>query len=123
MIIRNKYELLTILLMAVLLNSSFLSAQTIYPAPSGITPSTDYQVTVNGRTCFVYISPIPAAYCSFDMDKPVDIVIKTNRDIKWVDVRPLSAGIKPPFKDSTIRLRLTKPQKLSIELNGSIKTP
>ncbi|MGI8635224.1 MAG: glycosyl hydrolase family 28 protein, partial [Segetibacter sp.] len=70
-----------------------------------------------------YASPVPAAYCSFDMSGPVDITIKANRDIKWVDVRPRSAGIQPRFKDSIIQLHLTKPVKLSIELNGSIKAP
>jgi hypothetical protein len=98
-------------------------AQTIYPTPKGLHPSQDYEVTVNGKKTFVYASPVPAAYCSFDMSGPVDITIKANRDIKWVDVRPKIAGIKPVFKDSAITLRLTKPVQLSIELNGSIKSP
>ncbi|MBD0298658.1 MAG: right-handed parallel beta-helix repeat-containing protein, partial [Flavisolibacter sp.] len=38
-------------------------------------------------------------------------------------VRPLTSGVKATFKDSTIRLRLTKPQHLSIELNGSLRMP
>jgi hypothetical protein len=102
----------------------FTKAQvTLYPAPAGLAPSAEYTVTVNGREAFVYGSPVPAAYCSFDMQGPVDVVIKAARDIKWVDVRPATAGIKPTFKDSTIKLRLTKPVQLSIELNGSLKTP
>jgi hypothetical protein len=101
-----------------------LNAQTgIYPVPAGLKPSAEYKVSVNGRDAFVYQSPIPAAYCSFDIEKPSEIVIKVNRDVKWVDIRPLSAGIKPVFKDSTIRIQLNKPQKLSVEINGSIKMP
>lgn len=96
---------------------------TIYTPPEGLKPSEEYTVQVNGKNAFVYASPVPAAYCSFDMSGAVDITIKVNRDIKWVDVRPLSAGVKPVFKDSTIHLRLNRPQQLSIELNGSIKTP
>lgn len=95
----------------------------IYPAPQGLPASADYEVSVNGKEVFVYASPVPAAYCSFDMSGPVEIIIKAKRDIKWVDVRPLSEGIKPAFKDSTVTIRLRRPAQLSIELNGSIRTP
>ena len=101
-----------------------VSAQaTIYPAPATLAPSEAYQVKVNGKSAFVYASPVPAAYCAFEMSGPVEIVLKANRDVKWVDVRPLSAGIKPTFKDSLITIRLDKPVQLSIELNGSIEMP
>ncbi|CAN5825120.1 hypothetical protein BH24BAC1_BH24BAC1_17790 [soil metagenome] len=96
---------------------------TVYPAPANLAPSEAYRVEVNGKPVFVYQSPVPAAYCSFDMVGPVEIVVKANRDVRWVDVRPLSAGIKATFKDSLITIRLDKPAQLSIELNGSIKTP
>jgi len=95
----------------------------IYPGPGTLKPSAEYSVKVDGRDAFVYASPVPAAYCSFDMSGPVEVIIKANRDIKWVDVRPLSAGVKPIFKDSTITLSLSKPGQLSIELNGSIRMP
>ena len=95
----------------------------IYPSPAGLAASPDYEVKINGQPSFVYASPAQAAYCSFDMNGPVEITIKANRDIKWVDVRPLAKGIKPLFKDSTITIRLSKPAQLSIELNGSIKMP
>ena len=105
-------------------NSSVILGQTIiYPAPVGLAPSPDYEVKVNGQPAFVYASPAQAAYCSFDMNGSIEITIKANRDIKWVDVRPLAKGIKPIFKDSTITIRLSKPAQLSIELNGSIKMP
>lgn len=110
-------------LLFVLLCNSAKAQVTIYSAPQGVTPSEEYTVTINGKNAFVYNSPVPAAYCSFDINGPVDIVIKANRDIKWVDVRPLRLDIKPQFKDSTIRLRLNKPTQLSIELNGSIRMP
>lgn len=86
-------------------------------------PATEYAVTVNNKSVFVYQLPVPAAYCSFDVAGPIEVVIKANRDVKWVDVRPLSSGIKATFKDSVIKIRLTRPQKLSIELNGSFKHP
>jgi hypothetical protein len=117
------YKRMFLLLCSSILLVLTANAQTIYPTPDGLNPSRDYEVTVNGKKTFVYASPVPASYCSFDMSGPVDITIKANRDIKWVDVRPKTAGIKPVFKDSTITLRLTKPLQLSIELNGSLKSP
>jgi hypothetical protein len=106
-----------------LLLASEIAAQTVYPEPAGLTPSADYEVYVNSKKAFVYASPIPASYCSFDMTGPVDIVIRAARNIRWVDVRPATAGVSATFKDSVIRLRLTKPTKLSIELNGSLRAP
>jgi hypothetical protein len=105
-------------------NPATIRAQAIiYPSPQGLASSAEYQVKVNGKDVFVYASPVPAAYCSFDMTKPIEITIKANRDIKWVDIRPFSSGIKPLFKDSTISFRITKPSQLSIELNGSLQMP
>jgi hypothetical protein len=121
---QNGFKLIALLFFqCCFFSGTTVHAQTIYPTTKGLNPSQDYEVTVNGKKTFVYDSPVPAAYCSFDMSSPVDITIKANRDIKWVDVRPKIAGIKPVFKDSTITLRLTKPVQLSIELNGSIKSP
>lgn len=95
----------------------------LYPAPAGLSASADYRVFVNGKEAFVYASPIPAAYCSFGINGPVGILIKAARDIKWADIRPLKAGIRPLFKDSTIHFRLNAPAQLSVELNGSSKLP
>lgn len=121
---RCHFKSICFLIAQILFNIPVLCAAVkIYPAPAGLKPSDAYQVFVNGREAFVYDSPVPAAFCGFDMNSPVDIVIKANRDIKWVDVRPLAAGIHPIFKDSTIRLHIEKPVQLSIELNGSIKMP
>ncbi len=112
----------TVFLLVIVTITSY-SQENIYPSPGGLTPSTDYRVWVNGKEVFVYASPVPAAYCSFDISGPVTITIKTSRDVKWVDVRPLSQKIKPTFKDSTISISISKPLQLSVELNGSIKTP
>jgi len=44
--------------------------------------------------------------------------------VKWVDVRPHSSAIEPTWgSDGTIELRISKPCKLSIELNGRITMP
>ena len=95
----------------------------IFTPPSSLKPASDFEVKINGKEVFVYESPIPASYCSFNMDGPVEIIIKTRRDLKWVDIRPLSLGLKATFKDSTITIKMSKPSKISVELNGSIKSP
>lgn len=123
MVIRMLFKLLPVLLCLLQATTGFAQSVVVYPFPKDVKPAADYSVFVNGKEAFVYASPIPASYCAFDIGGPVDIVIKVQRDIKWVDVRPLSAGVKAVFKDSTITIHLDKPQKLSIELNGSIKAP
>lgn len=89
----------------------------IYPFPQGVESSKAYKVLVNNRDVFVYDAPV-APITSFDMAGPVVIEIQADRDIKWVDIRPRNLGIKPEFKDSTIRFKLEKPCNISIELNG-----
>jgi len=89
----------------------------IYPFPQGVEPSKTYKVTVDRKELFVYNAPV-APVASFDMSGPVNIEIKADRDVKWVDIRPKNLGIHPEFKDSTIRFRLEKPCNISIELNG-----
>jgi hypothetical protein len=119
--VRNTHRLS--LLFTLLFLFSITQAQTLYPEPASLKPSEDYEVFVNGKKAFVYASPIPASYCSFDMNGPVEIIIRAARDIRWVDVRPKAAGIQASFKDSTIKFHLTRPTQLSIELNGSLRAP
>ena len=116
------------LMIIILLGSNLVIAQSrndIPISPAGFTPSSEFRVTVDGKNVLVYSSPIPVAFCSFVMNKPVDIVIKSlTRDVKWADLRPLSSGIKPVIKsDSTISFRIFKPGQFSIELNGTFKIP
>lgn len=88
-----------------------------WTAPAEINPSAYYQVQVNNENVFVYDSPI-ASYAMFDFEGTVDVKIKAGRDVKWVDVRPESQGIKAEFRDSSIYFTLIKKCFLSIELNG-----
>ncbi len=88
-----------------------------FPATEGMDASIHYTLKADGRDVMVYDAPF-ASYAVFDFTGKVDVEIRADRDIKWVDVRPLSKGIKPEFKDSTIHITLTQPCNLSIELNG-----
>jgi len=88
-----------------------------WPAPAELSPSNYFQVQANGHDVFVYDAPI-ASYSMFDFTGKVDVRIKANRHVSWVDIRPKNLGIHPEFHDSTIWFTLSKPCLLSIELNG-----
>ncbi len=118
---------LTILLSVYLTGTAFgQNSHSTRENAVSFSPSPDFSITIDRKNVLVYSSPIPASFCSFTLIKPVEIKIKSlTRDIKWVDLRPLSSGIKPVFKDSdsTITFIISKPGQFSIELNGSLKTP
>ncbi len=88
-----------------------------FPFTEGMDPSIHYMLKAGGKDVMVYDAPF-ASYAVFDFTGTVEVEIRADRDIKWVDVRPHSAGLKPVFKDSTIHLTLTRPCNLSIELDG-----
>jgi hypothetical protein len=87
-----------------------------YPAPEGVAPDDEYEVTVDGQPVFVYKNPV-AALASFDMEGPVEVVIRPRRDPQWVDVRPSSAKIRARIEEGLIKFKLDRPRKLSVELN------
>jgi hypothetical protein len=104
------------------LNNPFLKTENTnriitWPAPAEINPSVFFQVQANDKNIFVYDSPV-VSYATFDFEGTAEIKIKAGRDVKWVDIRPKSLGIKAEFQDSSIHFTLTKPCMLSIELNG-----
>lgn len=90
---------------------------TIYPAPAGVAADPEYRVFVDGKPVFVYANP-SAAIASFDFDGTVDVRIEPHRDPKWVDVRPLSRGVRATIEDGAIRFALSKPGNFSVELNA-----
>ena len=122
--LKHTFSLVVVILLGTNLGLA-QSGNDVTVSPASFTPSSDFRVEVDGKNVLVYSSPIPAALCSFVMSKPVEIVIKSlTRDVKWVDLRPISAEIKPVFKsDSSITFRINNPGQFSIELNGTFKTP
>lgn len=88
-----------------------------YPAPAGLVNDADYSVQVNGKDVFVFNSPI-AGLASFEFEGPVEVVVTSRRDPKWVNIRPLSRRVIPVIKDNKISFKLTKPGNFSLELNG-----
>ncbi|MEO5592401.1 MAG: glycosyl hydrolase family 28 protein [Chitinophagaceae bacterium] len=126
LIFKNRTAFLIVLL---LFNFFIVAGQGRISAPvnpATFTNAADFSVQIDGKNTMVYASPLPADFCSFVVGKPVQIKIKSlTRDVKWVDVRPYSAGIRPIFgnSDSMIYFTINKPGQYSVELNGGIKIP
>jgi hypothetical protein len=121
-----RYSLISVAIMATGNNFCFPQAHEAVPvARASFIPSSEFSVKADGKKVMVYSAPFPAAFCSIELSKPVDIIVKSlTRDVKWADIRPLSSGIKPVIKnDSTISFTISRPGQFSIELNGTFKTP
>lgn len=121
-----RYSLSSLVAIIIATITGFAQSPSTDPATrASFIPSPEFKVMVDGRDVLVYSSPIPLAFCSFEMSKPVDIVVRSLRcDIKWADIRPLSSGIRPVINsDSTIAFHVAKPGQFSIELNGIFKIP
>jgi hypothetical protein len=92
-----------------------------YPGPAAWVSNRYYEVTVNGKPVSVYDTPI-ASHAVFDFTGEVTVEIRTMYDVRWADIRPLSSGVKPHYHDAhRFSFILSKPQNLSIELNGRIR--
>jgi hypothetical protein len=89
--------------------------------PDGFASTKYYQVSVNGVPVPVYDTPI-ASYALFDFTGNVSILVTTLYDVRWVDARPTRLNIKPNYiNDHSFSFALTKPENVSLELNGRIR--
>lgn len=60
-----------------------------------------------------------ASMVQFDMDEPVEVMVKKNNGIiQTVDIRPKSKCIEYKQVENCILFTLDKPQYLSVEFNG-----
>jgi polygalacturonase len=103
----------------------------IYPAPGGVEFSTDYSVEVNGNPVAVYTARVndppynkldyggTYSFVSFDFRGRVKVRICGDRQVKAVQIRPLSKRIQSRALDSTTaELTLDRPANLSFEPEG-----
>ena len=113
----------------------------IYPAPEGEALNAKFKVTVNGIDVPVYnarictedkqgrdSAGIPAisdlyfditGFASFDMKKgPVKVVVSVEEQIYTAKILPASFRIIPTIKDKTVSFEATKPQHITVEVNG-----
>jgi len=104
------------------LSSIFAYIRT-YSYPEEIKASDNYALTVDGISVLVMDNPVPCSFAAFEMEQVVSVEIESKVTVKWVDVRPLSAGIRPVIKDDKICFDITKPGNYSIEINGRLSHP
>jgi len=102
----------------------------IYPAPDGVPMRGDYRVKVRiegqewreldtymARIDMHHVREVSVAY--FDFSGRVECEVESlTKEIITAQVRPAAAGIIPEQKGNILRFFLTKPEKLSVEING-----
>ncbi|MBR5445100.1 MAG: hypothetical protein IKV57_03195 [Clostridia bacterium] len=106
--------------------------------PAGLEKSEDYRVTatVPGREEELYCTHAVVGnrfkdysmayekmtFCSVDWDFSAPLTIKVTPERPWKEVciRPVQAGVPYEICDGSIIIRLDKPQKFSLELDGDL---
>lgn len=64
-------------------------------------------------------NPQDASMVQFDMDEPVEVMVKKNNGIfSQVDIRPLRNAITCDCKGNTVTFRIDEPKYLSVEFDG-----
>ena len=104
---------IALLLLSVLLFQAAVPAQ----APQSL-----FEVKVNGAAIQLY-NFHGGSFGLFEVARPAEVEILTGFDVRWVDVRPKSAGVVPiigPNHDS-VRLQVKNPVPLTVEFNGDWK--
>ncbi len=111
----------------------------LYPAPPEEKLSADFELTVNGRRVPVYacrVSAVPlnqvwpgyqrpinqselGSFASWDMMRPVSVVIVARELVRTVAVRPSSYAVRPAVEGQAIRFDLDRPRQLVVEVNGA----
>lgn len=114
------------------------AALVTYPGPSGISASTLFSLTVNAQPVFVYETnvnlqttwpqsqpPEKAGVAYFDFSGSVSVTVTVlYTTVTSVTIRPASAGVSASISGGNqITFTLSSPQKLSIEINGSLSHP
>ena len=112
-----------IFLILILFSQSILASIRTYSYPEEIKASDSYTLTVDGVSVHVIDNPVPCSFAAFEMEQAVSVEIESKVTVKWVDVRPLSAGIKPVIKEDKICFDITKPGNYSVEINGKLNHP
>ena len=114
----------TVLILSMLALYQFSGASVRnYDYPPEARPSQRYSMKANGIPVLVMDNPIPASFAAFESEGAVEIEIECTHDVKWVDVRPLKAGIHPKIIAGNIVFSIPGPGNYSIEINGKTDHP
>jgi hypothetical protein len=86
-------------------------------------------VRVNGRPCPVIDTRVffelntpdrVVSFAQFDFTGSARVEVAVSREVKSARIRPASLGLKPRVENNRVSFTLSKPAKLSIEINGGI---
>ena len=85
-------------------------------------PEPLFQVRVNGGAIQLY-NFHGGAFGLFEVARPAEVEIRAGFDVRWVDVRPKSAGVVPIIgpDHGSVRLQVKNPVPLTVEFNGDWK--
>jgi hypothetical protein len=117
------------ILLAVLAATSLHAAAVLYPAPPGYPLSSRYQVMVDGRPNPVYDTRVffelnnsnrVVSFSYFDFTGKAAVEVVASGPISSVRIRPSALAIPFQVEGRRVRFTLTRPAKLSVEINGGI---
>jgi hypothetical protein len=80
----------------------------------------DFRASVNGAGIDLHAFE-GGAFGRFELARAADVEIRTAFDLRWVDIRPKSAGIVPIIERDRVRFKVPRPIPLTIEFNGEWK--
>ena len=80
-----------------------------------------FQVRVNGQPLDLH-EFLQGAFGQFELAQPVEVEIQAAFDVRWVEVRPKSAGITPVIGSDhqTIRFQLRSARPVTVEFNDDL---
>jgi Glycosyl hydrolases family 28 len=80
-----------------------------------------FQVRVNGQPLDLH-EFLQGAFGQFELAQPVEIEIRAAFDVRWVEVRPKSAGIAPVIGSDhqTVRIQLKSARPVAVEFNDDL---
>jgi len=90
-------------------------------AASPAAPPADFQATLNGQPLELHDFP-QGAFGLFGVSGPADVEIRTGFDVRWVNIRPRSAGVVPAIGGDHHGVRFQVPGTipLTVEFNDDL---
>jgi Glycosyl hydrolases family 28 len=85
------------------------------------TPAPDFQAFVDGKPLELH-GFTQGSFGLFEIAKPVEVEIQLGFDVRWVNVRPLSAHVGATIGPDhrSVRFRMTGPVPLTVEFNDDL---
>jgi hypothetical protein len=85
-------------------------------------PQPIFEVSAAGKAVELHDFP-GGVFGQLDLARPAEVEVRAQFDIRWVDIRPKSAGIVPVIAGNhgSLRFQVKNPVPLTIEFNGDWK--